>query len=130
MSARALLALVLALTAPVHAAERCTRYVPITSPCAGIGGPRSRIVAGRAAVPALATCRAGLDAERELRTVDARAAVAQLALLERQLAARPLRLPAALAPTRAPPTSPIVWVVIGFAGGVLACGVVAWRAAQ
>ena len=51
-------------------AERCTRYVPITSPCAGIGGPRSRIVAGRVAVPALATCRAGLDAERELRTVE------------------------------------------------------------
>ena len=77
----------LVLAAPVHAAERCTRYVPITSPCAGIGGPRSRIVAGRAAVPALATCRAELDAERKLRTVDARAAVAQLALLESQGAA-------------------------------------------
>lgn len=114
------LALVSSCAEPAYA-ERCKRYVPIVTPCEGLGGPRSRIIAGRAAVPALASCRADVDAERKLRTVDARAAAARLALLQARLDAVPL--PTAPTPVQALPsshTSPIVWLAVGFAGGLLA----------
>lgn len=125
---RRVLALVLALACPLnaHAAERCVRYVDITAPCAGMGGPTARIVAGRAAVPALAACRIDLAAEKQLRTVDARAAAARITALERRLATIPL-------PVSTPPpvvesrTSPLVLIGVGvFIGALGAYGLTRW----
>ena len=125
---RRVLALVLALAcAPnAHAAERCVRYVDITAPCAGMGGPTARIVAGRAAVPALAVCRIDLHAEQQLRITDATAAAARIGLLERRLAALPL-------PISTPPpvvesrTSPLIWIGVGvFIGALGAYGLTRW----
>ena len=126
---RALLACALALAcAPnAHAAERCTRYVDITAPCAGLAGPTARVVAGRAAVPALAVCRIDLHAEQQLRITDATAAAARIGLLERRLAALPL-------PVSTPPpvvesrTSPLVLVGVGvFIGALAVYGLTRWE---
>ena len=117
MSGRVLVALALVVSCSTPAyAERCARYVPITTPCSGLGGPRARIIAGRAAVPALAACAAKLDAEQRLRIVDARAAAERIAVLERRI---PRAAPTVCAPAPRT-TSPLVWLAVGLAAGIVA----------
>jgi hypothetical protein len=115
------LALVSSLVAPPAFAERCTKYVDIVTPCAGLAGPTARVIAGRAAVPALDKCTAKLTAANKLRTIDARAAAARIASLERMLAAKPdsVATPAQVLPPPPARASPALWFGAGFASAAV-----------
>ena len=64
-------AVVLVLTLSTQAAaQQCERYVAITSPCVGLAGPVTRIVAGRACVYRHRATLGDLSACRRLRKLD------------------------------------------------------------